>query len=195
MPRAVASSALRSTATPVWGKGSSAAVMSVDPLPNDDRDPFLLHYSDWPLQGHFQEVYLVAAEMAKNDPPLFTPLVSAEDRRNALQLYKGKCLNCLGEDHSFKSCTRGFVNATGLLNNDIKLHMEKDPALWSRWQKRMATYRRAGRNIQRNNFSGRTRRTSDKPDTNKPSHTQSSSDSATSAKKGWKGKKLSLIHI
>ena len=128
--------------------------------------------------------------MAKNDPPLFTPLVSAEDRRNALQLYKGKCLNCLGEDHSFKFCTRGFVNATGLLNNDIKLHMEKGPTLWSRWQKRMATYRRAsGRNTQRNNSSGRARRTSDKPDTNKPSYTQSSSDSAPSAKKGWRRKK------
>ena len=188
MSRAVASSALRSPAIPAWSKGSSAAVLSMDPLPNDHQDPFLLHYSDWPLQGHFQEVYLVAG--ANYDPPLFTPLVSAEDRRNALQLYKGKCLNCLGEDHSFKFCTRGFVNATGLLNNDIKLHMGKDPALWSRWQKRMATYRRAsGRNTQRNNSSGRARRTSDKPDTNKASHTQSSSDSAPSAKKGWRGKK------
>ena len=190
--RAVASSALRSSVTPSWSRGSSAAVMSVDPLPNDDRDPFLLHYSDWPLQGHFQEVYNVASEMAltKNDPPLFTPLVSAEDRRNALRLYKGKCLNCLGEDHSFKSCTRGFINATGLLNNDIKLCMEKDPALWSRWKKRMTSYRRpTGRNPPRNHSSGRARRSFDTSDMKQSSHTESSSETSTSAKRGWKGKK------
>ncbi|CAB1100144.1 unnamed protein product [Ectocarpus sp. CCAP 1310/34] len=135
--RAVASSALRSAVTPSWSQGSSAAVMSVDPLPNDDRDPFLLHHSDWPLQGHFQEVYNVASEMAltKNDPPLFIPLVSAEERRNALRLYKSKCLNCSGEDDSFISCNRGFVNATSLLNNDIQFCMEKDPTLWGRWKK------------------------------------------------------------
>ncbi|CAB1106574.1 unnamed protein product [Ectocarpus sp. CCAP 1310/34] len=86
--RAVPSSALRSTVTPSWSQGSSAAMMSVDPLPNDDRDPFLLHHSDRPLQGHFQEIYNVASEMAlaKNDPPLLTPLISAEEGRNALRL-------------------------------------------------------------------------------------------------------------
>ncbi|CAB1099916.1 unnamed protein product [Ectocarpus sp. CCAP 1310/34] len=188
--RAVASSALRSTVTPSWSQGSSAAVMSVEPLPNDDRDPFLLHYSDWPLQGHFQEVYNVASEMAltKNDPPLFTPLVSAEERRNPLRLYKGKCLNCLGEYHSFKSCNRGFVNATGLLNNDIKFCMEKDPTLWGRWKKRMTSYRRpTGRNPHRNHPLGRARRSSDTSDTKQSSHTEHSSDASTSTKRGWRG--------
>ena len=111
--RAVASSTLRSSSPASWSKGPSSAVLSVDPQPIDDRDPFMLHYSDWPLQGHYQAVYNVALEYAnpKQDPPLFTPLVTSEARRDALRLFKGKCLNCLGEDHSFKLCTRGFVNA------------------------------------------------------------------------------------
>ncbi|CAB1110148.1 unnamed protein product [Ectocarpus sp. CCAP 1310/34] len=133
--RAAASSVLRSTVTPSWSQGSSAAVMSVDPLPNDDRDPFLLHYSDWPLHGRFQEVYNVASEMAltKNDAPLFTPLVSAEERRNALRLYKGKCLNCLEEDHSFKSSPAPpFDDKCEYTSDDVPLFW-KPPSVFSQW--------------------------------------------------------------
>lgn len=189
--RAVASSAMRPASTSVWSKGASSTVMTVDPQPVDDRDPFMLHYSDWPLQGHYEAVYQVALEYAKQkqDPQLFTPLLTPEARRDALRTFQGKCLNCLGEDHSFKLCSRGFVNATGLLNPDIKHHLESDPDLWTRWQKRMSSHRRAGRFTPRSNSSSRHRRdTSDKKRASNTEHSSASSESSTSNKRGGKGK-------
>ena len=128
--RALASSSKSSA----WSQPSTA-VMSVDPQPKNDGDPFELTYPCWPLDGHHQLVYAVTAQLRQGDPQLFTPLITAEARAEALRKHRGQCLNCLGP-HAFKTCPKEFISSTGLLNPDIA-----DSALWRKWQRRVTSHR------------------------------------------------------
>lgn len=94
--------------------------MLVD-TPRDVNDPFEHCYAAWPLEGHHQVVYAVSQQLRKDDPPLFTLLITPEERYEAFHKYKGQCLNCLGND-ALKFWEQDFLNKTGLLNPEIGPH-------------------------------------------------------------------------
>ena len=158
--RAMASSA--TPVYPVWKASSSpgysttgsgcdpesrADDASLDPRPLDDSvDPFETVYDAWPLMGHHPIVYAVSLQIGYNkgynkDTPLFTPLVNGKERYEALRQFQGKCINCLGTKHSFRTCPQDFLNKSGLLNPDIRSALLTDPNLWTRWQSRMNSHR------------------------------------------------------
>ena len=136
LSRAPVSSATQpGSATSVWASGAPPSVLNIEPQPANNKDPFLSTNAHWPLDGHYQIVYNVSGDMKKQDPHIFTPLLTAQDRYKALQNFRGKCLSCLEAGHSLRTCNRHFLNKSHLLNPAIG----DDNTLWTRWQKRMAS--------------------------------------------------------
>ena len=87
-----------------WASAAPASVLNIDPRPRNGADPFEDMSPHWPLDGHFAVVYNIAEDLTKkdNEPHLFTPLLTQQARFDALQQFRGKCLNCLEPDHSIK---------------------------------------------------------------------------------------------
>lgn len=110
-------------------------------------DPFTACYNAWPLNpDHWEEVFSVSRSFNTEDPPLWTPLVTEADRRQAFAAFTGMCLNCGQKNHhNMRQCTLPFTNSTGLLNPELgELHDNGDA--FHRWQRRMQSYRR-GNNL------------------------------------------------
>ncbi|CAM9152139.1 unnamed protein product, partial [Pylaiella littoralis] len=45
-------------------------VINID-IPRDDTDRFAQSYAAWPLDGHYNMVYVVSQQLRHDDPPLF----------------------------------------------------------------------------------------------------------------------------
>ena len=125
------------------GTAGQPIVMNVSAI---THDPFTLCYSAWPLDpDHWEEVYAVSASFATDDPPLWTPLVTHADRRQAFASFRGVCLNCGEQRHNMRQCEQPFTNSSGLLNPELGQLNDNGDA-FRRWQRRMQSYRR-GNNL------------------------------------------------
>ena len=115
-----------------------------------DADPFTMNYYHWPLE-HFDEVYMVSTTFSTSHPPLWSPLLTASARADALRSYSGQCLNCGGRDHSMKTCRNHFINTTGVLNPGLG-ELNDGGHAFQQWQQRMLSYRRGQyeRHVQQN---------------------------------------------
>ena len=95
--------------------------MSVAHADHYDCDPFSHNYHHWPTDPPDWEtaVFQVFGSFQNNDPRLWTPLTTPEERAQAFRGYKGRCLNCHGTDHSFKHCVNAFTSVSGCLNPQL----------------------------------------------------------------------------
>ena len=129
-----------STPSSQWASGSSQNPVV---LPVRDTDPFSRNYNSWPAsQADWSDVYTVTSGFRNTDDPfLWTPLLTQEERSRAFRENRNRCLNCSGEDHSMKHCVLPFKNTSGLLNAELG-NLNDDSAAFRRWQGRMRSYRR-----------------------------------------------------
>ena len=109
------------------GTARNPYVMTVtSPHTASDEDPFTTDYNHWPLE-HFQEVYAVSTTFSTSDPPLWSPLLTANARLEALRSYSGQCLNCGGQDHKYEDMPELLHQQYGCTQ----------PRTWQAWRRRL----------------------------------------------------------
>ena len=110
----------------------------------DSTDPFTQDYASWlARESDWSEVYAISSSFRHvgDDPFVWTPLLSTQDRYQAFRENDGKCLNCGGSDHSMKFCRSPFLNTSGVMNPELGLRNDNSEA-FRRWQNRMKSHRR-----------------------------------------------------
>lgn len=84
--------------------------------------------------------FTVTTAMHTRDPPLLTPLLSAQARNHAFTLHRGVCVNFSEPGYFLKNCGAGWRNAFQLLNPVIGLNHDGG-RMFKRWQQRIHSYR------------------------------------------------------
>ena len=129
------------------GSSRNPVVMSVAHADHYDSDPFSHNYNHWPTDpSDWETVFQVSESFQNNDPSLWTPLVTPEERAQAFRDNKGRCLNCHGTNRSFKHCVNAFINVSGCLNPQLGQLGDNGDA-YRRWQQRMRSHRRRDHSV------------------------------------------------
>ena len=104
---------------------------------NVKKDIFKADFPSWPASLEtWGVVYNIRND---NDPP---PLARFSDPKTNSAMFRKfveQCLNCLSEDgHNIRSCSKLFLNRSGLLNRKIgELPEPEKEAVWRRIQNRL----------------------------------------------------------
>ena len=137
------------------------------------RDPFRVDYGLWPFNDKdYDIVCTVTNHMLNTNLSLWTPLLTADARRQACIQYSGRCCNCGLTDHSLRWCPAPFANIFSLLNPEFPTH-DKDGSLFESWKENMRQWRR--RNANRKHQGNGRRNASG--NNNSRSHSQSNGNS------------------
>ena len=88
-----------------------------------------------------------------NNPPLLARFSDPKTKSATFRKFVGQRLNCLSEDgHNMRSCSKPFLNKSGLLNRKIgELPEHEKEAVWRRIQNRL---KRRSQYRQKNHSSG-----------------------------------------
>ena len=126
------------------GSSRNPIMMHVAPTARSP-DPFLSFAVEWPSNlTDWNDVFQVPETFNTPDMPLWTPLTNPEDRRQVFRDRKGRCLYCLGTDHSFRHCSEPFINASGCINPEVG-QLGDNGETYRSWQRPMLSYRRPNR--------------------------------------------------
>ena len=110
------------------------------------RDPFRVDYGLWPFDDKdYDIVCTVTNHMINTNMSLWTPLLTADARRQACIQHSGRCCNCGSTEHSLRWCPSPFVNVFSLLNPEFATH-DKDGSLFESWKESMRQWRRRNPN-------------------------------------------------
>ena len=75
------------------------------------RDPFRVDYGLWPFDDKdYDIVCTVTNHMINTNMSLWTPLLTADARRQACIQHSGRCCNCGSTEHSLRWCPSPFAN-------------------------------------------------------------------------------------
>ena len=89
------------------------------------RDPFRVDYGLWPFDDKdYDIVCTVTNHMINTNMSLWTPLLTADARRQACILHSGRCCKCGSTEHSLRWCPAPFANVFSLLNPEFA-HMTR----------------------------------------------------------------------
>ena len=106
------------------------------------RDPFRVDYGLWPFDDKdYDIVCTVTNHMINTNMSLWTPLLTADARRQACIQHSGRCCNCGSTEHSLRWCPSPFANVFSLLNPEFATH-DKDGSLFESWKESMRQWRR-----------------------------------------------------
>ena len=110
------------------------------------RDPFRVDYGLWPFDDKdYDIVCTVTNHMINTNMSLWTPLLTADARRQACIQHSGRCCNCGSTEHSLRWCPSPFANVFSLLNPEFATH-DKDGSLFEAWKESMRQWRRRNPN-------------------------------------------------
>ena len=110
------------------------------------RDPFRVDYGLWPFDDKdYDIVCTVTNHMINTNMSLWTPLLTADARRQACIQHSGRCCNCGSTEHSLRWCPSPFANVFSLLNPEFATH-DKDGSLFESWKESMRQWRRRNPN-------------------------------------------------
>ena len=110
------------------------------------RDPFRVDYGIWPFDDKdYDIVCTVTNHMINTNMSLWTPLLTADARRQACIQHSGRCCNCGSTEHSLRWCPSPFANVFSLLNPEFATH-DKDGSLFESWKESMHQWRRRNPN-------------------------------------------------
>ena len=110
------------------------------------RDPFRVDYGLWPFYDKdYDIVCTVTNHMINTNMSLWTPLLTADARRQACIQHSGRCCNCGLTEHSLRWCPSPFANVFSLLNPEFATH-DKDGSLLESWKESMRQWRRRNPN-------------------------------------------------
>ena len=110
------------------------------------RDPFRVDYGLWPFDDKdYDIVCTVTNQMINTNMSLWTPLLTADARRQACIQHSGRCCNCGSTEHSLRWCPSPFANVFSLLNPEFATH-DKDGSLFESWKESMRQWRRRNPN-------------------------------------------------
>ena len=110
------------------------------------RDPFRVDYGLWPFDDKdYDIVCTVTNHMTNTNMSLWTPILTADARRQACIQHSGRCCNCGSTDHSLRWCPAPFANMFSLLNPEFATH-DKDGSLFESWKENMRQWRRRNPN-------------------------------------------------
>ena len=110
------------------------------------RDPFRVDCSLWPFDDKdYDIVCTVTNHMINTNMSLWTPLLTADARRQACIQHSGRCCNCGSTEHSLRWCSSPFANVFSLLNPEFATH-DKDGSLFKSWKESMRQWRRRNPN-------------------------------------------------
>ena len=98
------------------------------------------------IRGTGTKFFSVTNSFATDDPPLWSPLLSLQVRRQAFADFSGLCINCGERNHNMRQCGAGFLNLAGVLNPELGQLQDGGDA-FRRWQRRLLSYRRGHRNL------------------------------------------------
>ena len=113
------------------------------------RDPFRVDYGLWPFDDKdYDIVCTVTNHMINTNMSLWTPLLTADARRQACIQHSGRCCNCGSTEHSLRWCSSPFANVFSLLNPEFATH-DKDGSLFESWKESMRQWRRRNPNRKR----------------------------------------------
>ena len=87
----------------------------------------------------------VTNHMINTNMSLWTPLLTADARRQACIQHSGRCCNCGSTEHSLRWCPSPFANVFSLLNPEFATH-DKDGSLFESWKESMRQWRRRNPN-------------------------------------------------
>ena len=99
------------------GSSINPVVMSVAYADNNKLGPFSFACNHWPANpSHWDTVGQVSDSFNNtNDRTLWTSPLTPDARAQSFRDNKGRCLNCHGTYHSFKTCAQRFLNWSGCL--------------------------------------------------------------------------------
>ena len=110
-------------------------------LTHSRRDPFSVDYGLWPFDnGDYDIICTVTNNIVNTNLSLWTPLLSADARRQACVQYKGRCCNCCSTENSLRWCPVSFKNTFSLLNPEFGTH-DPDGSVFETWKLRMRRWR------------------------------------------------------
>ena len=110
------------------------------------RDPFRVDYGLWPFDDKdYDIVCTITNHMINTNMSLWTPLLTADARRQACVQHSGRCCNCGSTEHSLRWCPSPFANVCSLLNPEFATH-DKYGSLFEAWKKSMRQWRRRNPN-------------------------------------------------
>ena len=110
------------------------------------RDSFRVDYGLWPFDDKdYDIVCTVTNHMINTNMSLWTPLLTADARRQACIQHSGRCCNCGSTEHSLRWCPSPFANVFSLLNPEFATH-DKDGSLFESWKESMRQWRRRNPN-------------------------------------------------
>ena len=110
------------------------------------RDPFRVDYGLWPFDDKdYDIVCTVTNHMINTNMFLWTPLLTADARRQACIQHSGRCCNCGSTEHNLRWCPSPFANVFSLLNPECATH-DKDGSLFESWKESMRQWRRRNPN-------------------------------------------------
>ena len=110
------------------------------------RDPFRVDYGLWPFDDKdYDIVCTVTNHMINTNMSLWTPLLTADARRQACIQHSGRCCNCGSTEHSLRWCPSSFANVFSFLNPEFATD-DKDGSLFESWKESMRQWRRRNPN-------------------------------------------------
>ena len=110
------------------------------------RDPFRVDYGLWPFDDKdYDIVCTVTNHRINTNMSLWTPLLTADARRQACIQHSGRCCNCGSTEQSLRWCPSPFADIFSLLNPEFATH-DKDGSLFESWKESMRQWRRRNPN-------------------------------------------------
>ena len=97
---------------------------------------FKADFPSWPASMEtWGAVYNIRND---RDPPLLARFPDHKTKPATFRKFVGQCLNCLsGDGHNMRTCSKPFLNKSGLMNNKIgELPEPEKEAVWRRIQNR-----------------------------------------------------------
>lgn len=83
-------------------------------------DPFAAVYDVCPRdRGHWDEIFSVSSLFCTYDPPLWSPLLLPEARRQAFLKFGGHCINCGQRQHNMRKCLARYILRCGAFNAEL----------------------------------------------------------------------------
>ena len=94
------------------------------------RDPFRVDYGLWPFDDKdYDIVCTVTNHMINTNMSLWTPLLTADARRQACIQHSGRCCNCGLTEHSLRWCPSPFANVFPSSTRNLPHMTKTDPYL------------------------------------------------------------------
>lgn len=153
--------ATTNTFAAVGSQPEVASYFSCDERRSSSTDLCLESSVDWPaIPAYWNELFQVSVSLATPDIPLWTQLAAPQRSHQEFLDHEDRCLNCHGNDHSFKQCQQPLTDVNDCLNPQLG-QLGGTGETYRHWQRRILSHScpnsAAGYNTRLSPFSERRR--------------------------------------